>query len=66
MTTKKPNHKNRLVIGRDFDAWAFRYAAGNYSTESTSGCRPNWKPFDKRGNYVSGEWVRVRFVRVQT
>lgn len=63
-TTKKTNKKTtktdkpkkkRLVIGRDFDAYAFQWKDGTFNWETHHLRKP-------ASDY--GKWVRVKFVGV--
>ncbi len=50
----KPAKKRRLVRGKDFDAWAYKYVEdGSFDLCTISLTRPG------------PDWVRVRFVEVK-
>lgn len=57
-TSKKTLRKNPLRVGRDFDAWTWKYGDGSYDVDGWRG-RPSWRYSGP------GKWVRVRFVEVK-
>lgn len=56
--TKKAAVKKRLVQGRDFDGWAFKYADGTFNLLLRS-TKPRYP------SLTNGKWVRVRFVEAK-
>lgn len=53
--------RKRLMLGRDFDAWAWESSSGYFST-LVNPVVLSLKPLAVLGD---GKWVRVKFVKVE-